>query len=805
MIQENLAYDHDNQCWTTSYPWLVDPSTLPNNYGAALATLKNTERTLSKDDRWAETYQKQMEDMVNRGVARKLSQEELQKWSGLKFYISHLAVVNARSHSTPVRIVFNSSQVCQGTSLNSCLAKGPDCYMNNLIGILLRWREEQVALVGDIRKMFNSIHLKPLEQHCHRFLWRDQEMDRDPDVYVMTRVKMGDTPAPAISTEAVYKTADLFESDSPLAASLLKRSSYVDDLIDSQQSMPTALGIAHEAEKMLAKVGFAVKCWQFSGESSPRTGSELQAKDTAHTHFDGPTGTPTNLLKGTDENLRLLGVGWNPEKDTVVFEVTLNFSKKKKGIHTGPNLKKSDLPQALPTVLTRRIVLGQVMTIYDPLGFICPYTLFGKVYLRETWSRKLDWDDRLPDELLAKWAHFFSALFQLEQLELHRCLRPPNSVGLPWLIILSDGSNLAYGFAAYIRWKLDSGDYWCRLIMAKCRIAPVNKLSTPQMELNAAVLSKRGRKVIEKEMRFGFERVLQIVDSETVLNMINKTSTRFKVYEGVRIGEIQAATKGDMSCWAWMSGQYNTADWLTRGRTPQELNKQSHWWNGPPILYKPVEEWGLKFGLQKEEALPGEKKICTTAAVTARPSFIDYERFSDINRVIWVVARLKNIARNKTFRAGNAIHLTAQHLKEVEDFVVMDVQKSIEGELKMSSIKKGKGGRYAKLKPVPDVTGLWVVGERLIRYNAMTPDSSLQKLLPTQHPATRLFMQRAHQAGHRGRDATLARFRMHYWTPHGSKLARTVKMSCQLYKLRDANFLEQQMGLTETERLKLKD
>ena len=167
------------------------------------------------------------------------------------------------------------------------------------------------------------------------------------------------------------------------------------------------------------------------------------------------------------------------------------------------------------------------------------------------------------------------------------------------------------------------------------------------MELNAAVLSKRGRKVIEKEMRFDFDTVLQIVDSETVLNMINKTSTRFKVYEGVRIGEIQAATNGDVSCWAWMSGQHNIADWLTRGRAPEELNEESHWWNGPPILYKPVDEWGRKFGLQKEEPLPGEKKICNTAAAAASPPFIDYKRFSDIHRVIWVVTRLQSIARNK--------------------------------------------------------------------------------------------------------------------------------------------------------------
>ena len=123
--------------------------------------------------------------------------------------------------------------------------------------------------------------------------------------------------------------------------------------------------------------------------------------------------------------------------------------------------------------------------------------------------------------------------------------------------------------------------------MAKCRVGPVNKLSTPQMELNAAVLSKRGRKVIEREMRFQFERVQQIVDSETALNMINKTSTRFKVYEGVRLGEIQAATDGDMSCWAWISGKNNTADWLTRGRSSQELTEESQWWNGPSILYQP--------------------------------------------------------------------------------------------------------------------------------------------------------------------------------------------------------------------------
>ena len=80
--------------------------------------------------------------------------------------------------------------------------------------------------------------------------------------------------------------------------------------------------------------------------------------------------------------------------------------------------------------------------------------------------------------------------------------------------------------AAYVRWELKDGSFVCKLIFAKCRIAPLDKVSTPQMELNAAVLSKRGRKVVESEMRYTFDKVLQIVDSETVLCQIHKISTR---------------------------------------------------------------------------------------------------------------------------------------------------------------------------------------------------------------------------------------------------------------------------------------
>ena len=160
----------------------------------------------------------------------------------------------------------------------------------------------------------------------------------------------------AISTEAVYKTANLFKEDSPEAAELLKKSSYVDDLIDSRSNKPDALKLAHDAENMLAKGGFKVKCWQFSGEEKARSGPELsEAMVTENVPKDRSRERP--LLKGIDANLRVLGVGWRPKEDVIAYEVTLNFSQKKRGVRTGPNLKLIDLPEALPDVLTKRIVL----------------------------------------------------------------------------------------------------------------------------------------------------------------------------------------------------------------------------------------------------------------------------------------------------------------------------------------------------------------------------------------------------------------------------------------------------------------
>ena len=80
-----------------------------------------------------------MHDMVTRGVARQLTEDELTSYMGPVQYINHHEVMRPDSSSTPCRIVFNSSANFRGHVLNDYWAKGPDMLID-LLGLMLKFR-----------------------------------------------------------------------------------------------------------------------------------------------------------------------------------------------------------------------------------------------------------------------------------------------------------------------------------------------------------------------------------------------------------------------------------------------------------------------------------------------------------------------------------------------------------------------------------------------------------------------------------------------------------------------------------------
>ncbi|XP_068738317.1 uncharacterized protein [Montipora capricornis] len=181
---EESCFKVENQ-WMIPYPWKKDPNLLPDNRGLAIKRLESTEGRLKRNPEQAEAYCKQMEEMENMKFAQKLSKEEQDKYNCPVHYIPHHAVLRPDKKSTPVRIVFNSSSTFQGLVLNDYWKKGPDL-LNGIFGVVLRFREKEVAVLGDISKMYHRILIPERDQHVHRYLWRNMEPDREPDTYVKT-------------------------------------------------------------------------------------------------------------------------------------------------------------------------------------------------------------------------------------------------------------------------------------------------------------------------------------------------------------------------------------------------------------------------------------------------------------------------------------------------------------------------------------------------------------------------------------------------------------------------------------------
>ena len=103
---------------------------------------------------------KSIRSMLERNAVRRVPEEELNAYKGVVNYLPHLAALNPRSETTPVRICFDASRAQGGgPSLNQILAKGPDKFLNNLSGVLVNFRNGRFAAKGDVKKMYNSVRL----------------------------------------------------------------------------------------------------------------------------------------------------------------------------------------------------------------------------------------------------------------------------------------------------------------------------------------------------------------------------------------------------------------------------------------------------------------------------------------------------------------------------------------------------------------------------------------------------------------------------------------------------------------------
>ena len=190
--------------YKTALLWKREPA-LPNNRALAVSRLHSTEKKLKKNPELAEKYQNVINDYVTKGYAQKMTQEEAKVTTSKTWYLPHHAVLNPNKPGE-VRVVFDAASKFDGVSLNDKLLTGPDL-LNNLVGILMRFRTGKIGVMADIEQMFHQVGVSEEDRDSLRFLWRDLDETKRPNEYKMTVHVFGAVDSPCCANYALQRAA----------------------------------------------------------------------------------------------------------------------------------------------------------------------------------------------------------------------------------------------------------------------------------------------------------------------------------------------------------------------------------------------------------------------------------------------------------------------------------------------------------------------------------------------------------------------------------------------------------------------
>jgi len=91
------------------------------------------------------------------------------------------------------------------------------------------------------------------------------------------------------------------------------------------------------------------------------------------------------ILDLSENSAKILGLPWDPSCENIKYKV---------------NLPKCNV------IVTKRQVLFEIATIFDPLGLIGPVVIKSKIKMQQLWSMGIGWNDLLPEETKMDWQEF---------------------------------------------------------------------------------------------------------------------------------------------------------------------------------------------------------------------------------------------------------------------------------------------------------------------------------------------------------------------------------------------------------------
>jgi len=331
-VKETMRFTGER--YEVAVPWKHDRPNLESNRQMAEKRLRSVERKLMQDESLAQAYQSVIDDYIEKGYIREVPKVEPKPAS--EWFLPHFPEVRPEKSTTKVRIVFDGSAQQDGKSLNTESLPGPKL-QSDIVDVLVKFRKESFALVGDVSQMYHQLILRPDDRPLHRFLYRNLDCDDSPRVYEFQRFTFGGCYCPFCVQYVWQKHAELNMEMYPLAARAVLEHCYTDDLMPSA---PT-VGEAKETRKQLTELGYK-----------------------AGFHIRKWLSNDVDVIADIWEKTELRRLIWRRE----------SYRLPRPLLSCGAQqffFRHSLLLDGFE--FTKRNVLKKTATVYDPLGFLSPY------------------------------------------------------------------------------------------------------------------------------------------------------------------------------------------------------------------------------------------------------------------------------------------------------------------------------------------------------------------------------------------------------------------------------------------------
>jgi len=82
-----------------------------------------------------------------------------------------------------------------------------------------------------------------------------------------------------------------------------------------------------------------------------------------------------------NDTVATLGLLWQPATDNFLFSVE---------------------DWCPPPRMTKRSLLSDINSVFDPVGLISPVLIKGKIFIQQLWALKISWDEVLSEDLQSR-------------------------------------------------------------------------------------------------------------------------------------------------------------------------------------------------------------------------------------------------------------------------------------------------------------------------------------------------------------------------------------------------------------------